>query len=97
MAGLSDLGSSTSMPQTQETSRLAPGLPRAVVELPMSEPDPAVASVEPRGPRGAGRHAGGARRRARGRRGSARARDPRGLARRDGGAGQWARRARRVC
>ena len=35
------------MPQTQETSRLAPGLPRAVVELPMSESDLAVAASSP--------------------------------------------------
>ncbi|MGA2321277.1 MAG: tyrosine-type recombinase/integrase [Solirubrobacteraceae bacterium] len=35
------------MPQTQETFRLAPGLPRAVVELPMSESDLAVAASSP--------------------------------------------------
>ena len=35
------------MPQTQETYRLAPGLSRAVVELPMSESDLAVAASSP--------------------------------------------------
>jgi site-specific recombinase XerD len=35
------------MPHTQETSRLAPGLPRAVGELPMSESDLAVAASSP--------------------------------------------------
>jgi integrase len=35
------------MPQTQETSRLAPGLSRAAVELPMSESDLAVAASSP--------------------------------------------------
>jgi hypothetical protein len=35
------------MPQTQETSRLTPGLSHAVVELPMSESDLAVAGSSP--------------------------------------------------
>ena len=35
------------MPQPQETSRLAPGLSRAVVELPISESGLAVAASSP--------------------------------------------------